>query len=162
MNQLLAKGYVTALTKLKEELMLLGFISMFLAFTEDYFALLCMPASWMDPSKDTFVAANHADDKQCVATMYHKPGYVKSTADDHRRLMGNDMSTAQRALQWATESGASEQASWPYFCLTRDDLERVRFSRHDGYIIAHSETRPSLRRCNRFLRVHVSLQVQAS
>jgi len=109
MNQLLAKGYVTALTKLKEELMLLGFISMFLAFTEDYFALLCMPASWMDPSKDTFVAANHADDKQCVATMYHKPGYVKSTADDHRRLMGNDMSTAQRALQWATESGASEQ-----------------------------------------------------
>lgn len=105
-------GRIAAVGKLKDELMLLGFISMILAFTQDYIATICMPSSWMDPKYDISVAANHVSDPQCSATMYHKGGYGSTYGHASTNATNGSNSTDNRHRRLAFASVAEQTVAW--------------------------------------------------
>lgn len=81
------KPLLEALTKVKEELMLLGFISLLLTVFQNTIVKICIPKEWTDhllPCKDGFAA-----DIPTAATTYH---YFTSTTPGKRRLLSSTKS----------------------------------------------------------------------
>ena len=110
-------GVQAAVRKLKDELMLLGFVTMLLLFTQDAISYICMPDSWHEPKTDPFNAAVHSHDSDCLSSMFVKTSSAYASADTaHRRLWEVDSAasvTAKKAVQYAIDTNAPPQVSQP-------------------------------------------------